>query len=159
MASKEKSHIGYIAYIDILGFSQESTLRRFQNHFDEYYKCVQESIEPPLEFILSSDNIIIYSDSVNAKCFKNIIRSCAYLFSNLLNIQIAPRGCISQGQYSILETEKNNVVIVGPSLVDAVHYEQEQNWIGIMISPLVWKKQMEKRQRTLNCSKPKLAIY
>ena len=134
---------GYVALIDILGFSEGILRHNLQTFFHEYNKSVHDVLSTPeaqnLEYIVFSDTIVIYTHYSNKKSFLSLVRACSLLFVSLLKIGLPLRGCISHGKFH-LQKNPNGVIIAGEPIIDAHDYEQKQNWIGIMISPKVIEK-------------------
>ena len=130
---------GYVAFIDVLGFAALMDAN-FPMRFEAYSKCIGRTVESQqgLEYVVFSDSIVINTQEDTPDSLQVITRSCSRLYFELLNERFPFRGCISHGDYARLTHEHvKGTVLAGRPLVDAYHYEQVQEWIGIMLSPAV----------------------
>lgn len=134
---------GYVALIDILGFTEGIQEDNISAFFRKYNKSVQDVMlkfrDEGIEYIVFSDIIVIYTQNANQKSFLAITRACSLLFTSLLNIGLPLRGCLSYGKFHLQKTP-NGVILAGKPFIDAYNYERKQNWIGIMISPKLIQK-------------------
>ena len=132
---------GHVAFIDILGFSSIVSDSKFPDTFRPYAQAVEDALHGQsgrLGYLVFSDSIILY-DVISKNEPRPILRSCSYLFENLLTIGLPFRGCISCGDFSVCRTTQGTVV-AGTPIVDAYHYEKKQDWIGIILSPTMVKR-------------------
>jgi len=134
---------GYVAYLDIIGFSELVRKLEFLESFEQYSKIIENSINNAsikMKYILFSDNLVINTEKDDLEDLELLCKVLSEINFRLLTEMGLPIcGCISVGDFS--RAEKNgNVIIVGTPIVDAVRYEEKQDWIGIMLSPSVIEK-------------------
>ncbi len=131
---------GFVALIDILGFSEatlKDNLKGFFSDYDTFIdKIISQYKKEKIGYIVFSDTIVIYSESSAVKSMNSIIEACSLLSTQLLKNGLSTRGCISYGRFH-LKMSKNGVIIAGKPIIDAFDYERRQDWIGVMVSPLV----------------------
>ncbi len=166
---------GYVAFLDILGFSELISSGLIPD-FREYFNIMESAVKGPhLQYVTFSDSIVINTKGQGELIFSsgeedmieeivnefkeeeeeslfNLIKAVSnitYRFLTELNVPI--RGCISYGNFYRVESDEGDVMIAGTPIIDAYHYEKNQNWIGVMLSPRVIKSN-EKLQRLTNVS-------
>lgn len=134
---------GFIAYFDILGFSDLIKEEDFSDKIEKYNEILTEAIHVDawdLEYVFFSDSVIINSKSNDESELLQLIIAISEISHRLLTeLHLAICGCISFGKFTKLMDDEKNVILTGIPILDAIHYEQAQNWIGIMISPRVIK--------------------
>jgi hypothetical protein len=113
----------------------------FHARFESYIAIIRDAINPhieTLEFEISSDSIVVYSVDLGLPYLQNLLSAVSTIsFRLLTEIGIPVRGAVSAGKYWRLEDEKGYLMFAGPPIVDAVKYEKEQDWIGVLITPKV----------------------
>lgn len=135
---------GYVALIDVLGFSElsleEGRIIDFISRFYNLIIEVNNRYKKNLKFILASDTIFIATENDSEESFRDITSACSYLLFKYIRWEFPIKGCISYGDYIIYDGLLHNKVvpptIYGKPIIDAHNYENDLNWIGIMISPL-----------------------
>jgi hypothetical protein len=135
--------IGYVAFLDVLGFSR-LIAGDSQHRIDEYLAGLETTFRTTsnaraLQYVVFSDSIIITTKTDEESDFVAIIRVCSRLFGALLENGIAIRGAIAHGQYQTSQTSFGTFV-AGRAIIDAYHYENQQDWVGIMLAPSVREK-------------------
>ena len=137
-SNKPKWKEGYVALIDILGFSRGVEKDTVKSFFSEYNQSIERIMSlqefSSLKYLVFSDTILLYTQDDKKSSFEMIVSACSILFVSLLKIGLPPRGAISYGKYNLQKTA-NGVILAGKPIIDAYNYEKKQNWIGIMISP------------------------
>jgi hypothetical protein len=145
-----ENKLGYIALLDVLGFSDNMIRADYRNYLKSYKDAVTAAIsekvdldDETLEPLVFSDTILINTINDSKKSFKSILKACSRLFYLLLKKRIAIRGCIAFGDFNKekLETSERNMIVAGPPIIEAYSYEKKQNWVGIMLAPSVVSKQ------------------
>ena len=136
----------YVAFLDVLGFSELiSRGDEFEKIFDSYVKTIKEiiaNVNPAFTYTIFSDSIIIYG--VNTE-FSNLLEMCRIVssiqFRLLMESNVPIKGAISCGKLNHYEAGGGtDRVISGTPIVEAYKYEQEQNWIGVMLTPSVLRQ-------------------
>lgn len=136
---------GYIAYFDLLGFSQQiSREEDFTKEFDKYNDIIATACKPrDIDYLAFSDSVILSaetSDKPTLLKLSQVVASIQYRLMVDLNSPIC--GSISYGRFNRVVKEGNGM-ITGRPLLDAIDYEKKQNWIGVMIAPSVISKHPE----------------
>jgi hypothetical protein len=133
---------GFVAFLDVLGFTNfildgES----FGSVYQEYVNIIKKATaSDDLDYVLFSDSIIITADSTSYPALYNMCSAVSDISYNLLVDHNVPLcGCISCGSFEN-QLDGRNSIITGAPLVDAIHFEKQQNWIGVMLSPSVLKE-------------------
>lgn len=148
MRKEERYNDALVCFLDILGFKEMS---KTQNHDElmDIYKTVFEHASDIVNKVSSktlkkdngyintviiSDSVIVYatkSNQVSLLLLILTVQSLMFLsFSNGLPL----RGGISKGNLSIVR-KRNNIILLGDSIVKAYELEASQNWSGCAIDP------------------------
>lgn len=131
---------GFLAYFDLLGFSNKITKEDFTSEFSDYCKIIDEQVSryrTKMFYNFFSDSVIIYTNKIDIQTFSELVQALNHIFFNLVNkMELSLRGAVSCGKFTI-HKQNGNMMIAGQPMVDAYYYEEHQNWIGIMISPTV----------------------
>lgn len=127
----------WLAYFDLLGTRALIGQGRMTEVFDAYSRaieCVSDGLteEAPLHRLWFSDAFIVLADDDGGKCcwWVDHLARC-FMFDLILN-EIPVRGAISCGQIYESRTES---ILFGPGLVEAYDYGEDQDWIGLVLSP------------------------
>jgi len=134
---------GFVAFIDILGFSniiqRDGFPRLIQQYKDGLIDVVRKQSND-IEYVIFSDSIIFCSENDTIEDFIGIIKSCSEILYSFLRSGIPIRGCVSYGEYYFTPKKEHGAIIAGRPIIDAFQYEKQQNWVGIIISPTVIEK-------------------
>lgn len=134
---------GFVAFLDIVGFSKLIEFDNFANKFNKYLEIIErelEGIEEDVSYITSSDSLILNTKTDSKDQLFLIADAVSKLSYSLLYEMALPLcGCISVGNFSLMKI-KGNVMMAGSPIIDAVDFEKKQDWIGIMLSPIILKK-------------------
>jgi hypothetical protein len=132
---------GFVAVIDVLGFREMVTRSDDLSHVKEYITTVVSLFEnnqnSKLQFVLFSDNLIVNTTDDSESSFGEILRACSGLFCELTNYQIAIRGAIAHGSFMRSETTSQGVILAGRPIIEALYYQDQQGWLGIILAPSV----------------------
>ncbi len=133
---------GYVAFLDIIGFSELIKESTFDQKFEKYSRILRKTTQTnnrDLQHITFSDSVIINTKEGDEQNLLNLIWAIAEInFRLLTELDIPICGSVSKGPFSRYEDRKNgNVIIAGAPIIDAYRYEQRQDWIGVMLSPTV----------------------
>jgi len=81
-----------------------------------------------------SDSIILVIDTERSRLFAGSIEfflgTCSVIMANAMRERLPLRGAIGGGDFF-----KDGEIMVSSALVDAAHYEKEQNWLGAVLTP------------------------
>jgi len=98
--------------------------------------------------VIFSDSIVVTTDSDSQEALQRIIEAVGEISSKLLcDLEVPVRGCITKGHFSRLVSDNGDMMIAGPAVIDAYRWEQDQNWIGSMLSPSVLRHDNNLRTR------------
>lgn len=147
MKDNWESHYTWIAHFDILGFKslidqeyQSLTIESLKSNIDEVISKLEKEIESHgehIDFHFFADTFIIFSknDKINdypalISVSKSFINSCTY-------IRLPVRGAISFGSVQFGHQKK---IIIGKAFLEAHEYSEDQNWIGLILTPSATKE-------------------
>lgn len=132
---------GFVAVIDVLGFREMVTRSDDLMHVKEYITTVISLFEnqhnSKLQFVLFSDNLIVNTTDDSESSFVEVVRACSALFCELTNYQIAVRGAIAHGSFIRSETTSQGVIVAGRPIIEALYYQDQQDWLGMILAPSV----------------------
>ena len=134
----------WIVYFDILGF-RERVIKSSYNQINlfilfEDYELILKEIREKTSIYKNvnvghawfSDTFLIFSKDNSIQSYVILLQCATLLMEKLLYKQIPMRGAISFGQMIIDEEKK---IYMGPALIDAYKYAEDQNWINFVITP------------------------
>jgi len=127
----------------MLGFSEFVQGDSFSKQFKQYSEILSEAIQAnkgSLQYVTFSDSVVINTIESDERHLQYLVQAVAeitFRFLTELNVPIC--GSVSMGQFDRHEHKDGNVMIAGPPILDAYRYEQEQNWVGVILSPKVVK--------------------
>lgn len=61
-------------------------------------------------------------------------KACSRIFHNLLAVRIPIRGAIAFGDF-FRSTVAESVFVAGSAVLDAYQFEEQQDWVGVMLTP------------------------
>jgi len=125
---------GYVALLDVLGFSEFISADTTDEGVERYLRCLQKVQEETVNYVVFSDNIILTVEGKEADSLLTIASTCSQLMYELLKVNIPIRGAISKGNF-IRSSVGKSVFVAGRPVIEAYQFEQVQDWIGIMIAP------------------------
>ena len=141
---------GYVAFLDILGFTELVTRSSFDNDFARYSDIISAAaqLNGNLNYVTFSDNVVINTGGKSPDDLRGILQTVAEIAYRLLvEMDVPVRGCISAGRFSRIVSDNGDVMIAGAPIVDAVYYEKEQDWVGVILSPSVLKADPDVTER------------
>jgi hypothetical protein len=134
---------GYVATLDVLGFSELLQREGYAEQLKRYLDCVNDVIRPAsvkAECVVFSDSIVLTSPGNNDAAFETAIRTCSAAFRALLKNEIPVRGAIAFGSY-YREARAGSVFLAGRPIVEAYRCERSSDWVGILLCPSVIHQQ------------------
>ena len=137
---------GYVALLDVLGFSALVASDNIGERIERYLGCLQRATETPVDYIVFSDSIVLTVGDQGADSLVAIAGACSRLLSELLTENIPIRGAISYGHF-VRSAVGHSVFVAGRAVIDAYRVEQQQDWIGIMIAPSALERVPDLKER------------
>ncbi len=134
----------WFCYLDILGFTAFVRSREAGIVIDAYEDAIAKleigasaKRSRGLSYSWFSDTFIIFTRGDSLEEFTWLEQVGRLFFQSLILAFIPARGAISHGKlYSNLE--KN--IFVGEALIEAYEYGEDQDWIGLLLAPSVYRK-------------------
>jgi hypothetical protein len=144
---------GYVAFLDVLGFSSLVSGDFHAERIDKYLECLSTIFNakkgrPLVEYVVFSDSLILTTMDDSDASFQALAARCSCLFGALLENEIAIRGAISHGSFISSKTESGTFV-AGRAIIEAYQFEGKQDWVGIMVAPSVIRKIPDLAERCL----------
>jgi hypothetical protein len=145
---------GYLAFLDVLGFSAIVGRGDYPAKVDQYMKTLHESINKvymeDLEHVTFSDSVVISTKTSDQAAIELLLLAVAEInYRLVVELGWAVRGCVSCGTF-FRTTKTDNVLVAGTPIVDAYHFENEQGWVGVMLSPRIMKESNANIESLLN---------
>jgi hypothetical protein len=127
-------YAGYVALLDVLGFTNLIGGENADQRVQAYLDCLKTATEgTEVDFVVFSDSIVLTATDEPDALFK-VAGACSRLMHDLILQDIPVRGAIARGQI-LRDTVGDNVFVAGRAVVEAYHFEQQQDWIGVMLAP------------------------
>lgn len=148
MSRMHSRHLQYknrwFCYLDLLGFtnlvgSREAgaVIELYEDAISKLEAGASAKRTLGLSYSWFSDTFIIFTRSDSPEEFSWLEQAGRLFFQRLILAAIPARGAISHGKlYSNLE--KN--IFVGEALIEAYEYGEDQDWIGLLLTPSVYRK-------------------
>lgn len=126
---------GYVAVLDVLGFSALVAADATGEGVERYLNCLQRAKgTTAVDYVVFSDSIVLTVAGDEAESLVTIAGACSRLMYELLMEHIPIRGAISQGAF-VRSAVGESVFVAGRAVIDAYQFEQVQDWIGVMVAP------------------------
>ncbi len=131
----------WVAVFDILGFKEQirQSGKELQRHLlksklDNLLKELEDEVRSlgKLEYVIFSDTIVIFAPDLEPRSYPFFLLQCTKFIENSITIRLPVRGAISVGKSFISHSP---VMLIGPSFLEAYEYCEDQNWIGLLLSP------------------------
>jgi hypothetical protein len=143
----------YVAYIDVLGFSNlvhHGNVANLESYFEKITEVLknirQDKGKSKIDYLLISDSIILITPD-SPRGLTDIIHAVRRIQSALLWRKILLRGAVSLGEVYFSE-ERN--IIVGKGYIKAFQLEKEAKFPRVIIDPEIIKKNKQDRVGFLN---------
>jgi hypothetical protein len=135
---------GYVALLDVLGFSAFMTGDGEGEHLQRYLKCLRDALDdeavgPIVDYVVFSDSIVLTTKDDSDVEFQALLRRCSRALGLMLQNEIALRGAISHGSF-FRAGAANGIFVAGRAILDAYKFETAQDWVGIMLAPSTIKR-------------------
>ncbi len=125
----------FVAFFDVLGFSDQIQRTSAKNVMKEYSKFIQDlskSEGSELNAFISSDSIIVYTEDLSVESFKSIVDYSGRLFVRAFRNHFPLRGAIDGGEFEISD---DRLVYVGRALIRAYKAASSQKLSGVILTP------------------------
>jgi hypothetical protein len=129
----------WFCYLDLLGFTNLIYKSEIESVMPVYYQVIETLAKyggpfKPKKLLYSwfSDTFIIYSGSDSYDDFQSVEHVGRRFFEELIVHKIPVRGALTCG--GLYSQSKSNV-FVGPALIDAYNYAENQDWLGFVLTP------------------------
>ncbi len=135
----------WVAVYDVLGFKnlvrgadQDFPLALLTLNLSELLEWIQNEVEDfdGFEYMVISDMIILFSPDVEPISYSRILLICKQLINHFIYKQFPLRGAISIGTTFAAE---DRPILIGPAFVEAYEYCEDQDWIGLLLTPSATK--------------------
>ena len=131
----------WVCVFDILGFKAAMTeadkdfpRAMLTSQLDDIYETLKfdAMTEGKLEFLGFSDTIVIFSPDLQIGSYPWFLLQCIHTIERSFPVRLPLRGAISVGTAF---TSSNPPIIIGPSFLEAYDYCEDQDWIGLLLTP------------------------
>ena len=135
---------GFVALLDVLGFSSLVASDGEGKHLERYLACLQEALDfesggPTVDYVAFSDSIVLTTQEDSEPALQAILLRCSRAFGMMLRHEIALRGAIAYGSF-FRSDSPSGVFVAGRAILDAYRFETLQDWVGIMLAPSTIKR-------------------
>jgi hypothetical protein len=140
---------GYVALLDVLGFSALVASDSAGDRIERYLQCLQRTVgggATPVDYVVFSDSIVLTVEGEDDSSLIRVASACSRLMGQLLTDNIPIRGAISHGHF-VRSAIGQSVFVAGRAVIDAYRFEQQQEWIGVMIAPSALERVTDLQQR------------
>lgn len=139
---------GYVALLDVLGFSALVASDAAGQRIERYLSCLHRAIggTTPVDYVVFSDSIVLTVEGEDDNSLITMAAACSRLMGELLTESISIRGAISHGHF-VRSAVGQSVFVAGRAVIDAYRFEQQQDWIGVMIAPSALERVTDLDQR------------
>lgn len=136
----------WIGLFDILGFKNAISIVDDEYHYlylhsqlDDLFEAIKSELSSNgnLELYSFSDTFVIFTENSELLSYPWFLLQCTQLIERSIEIQLPLRGAISVG--TVYES-KEPLIIMGKPFVEAYEYAEDQNWIGLLLTPTATKK-------------------
>lgn len=134
----------WFCYLDLLGFTMlvrsrdvGTVIGLYEDAISKLERGASAKKVLGLSYSWFSDTFIIFTRGDSLEEFTWLEQASRLFFQRLILADIPARGAISHGKlYSNLE--KN--IFVGEALIEAYEYGEDQDWLGLLLTPSVHRK-------------------
>jgi hypothetical protein len=133
---------GYVAFLDVLGFSSRLAGDGAENFLQDYVGCFDSVLKLALyedvNYVAFSDSVALTTGGSPAE-LKSLLSYCSAVMGLMLEKAIPIRGAIAYGSY-FRAAHTEGVFVAGKAIVEAYEYEKKQDWVGVMLAPSAVKQ-------------------
>jgi hypothetical protein len=134
----------WICHFDVLGFkaliteSNEIDRRVFLSQLNDLLKMMDGSPQHiSTERHIYSDTIILSAFDTTPKTYSWFMPACKRVMTKSLSMGLPMRAAISVGE---IYSSSNPPILMGKAFIDAYEYGEDQNWIGLVLTPTAVEK-------------------
>lgn len=134
----------WFCYLDLLGFTSlvnDTSIHRviplYQDALRQLTRFATPKKRDGLLYGWFSDTFIIYSRDDDARGFAHVEHVSRLFFQKLILDHIPVRGALTHGS---LYSQSRRNIFVGPALIDAYNYTENQELLGFVLTPSVYKR-------------------
>lgn len=139
----------WVGVFDILGF--RNAINKAEDEFHRIYLTSQlddilETLNSDvmkhgkLEYLAFSDTFVIFTENLESTSYPWFLLQCTHTIERSIEVRLPLRGAISVG---IAYTSSSPPMVIGPSFVEAYDYAEDQDWIGLLLTPSATTKLRE----------------
>lgn len=131
----------WVGVFDILGFKNmiRQTDQDFPRHLltsklNDLFEALDHDVmrHGQLEYMVFSDTIVIFASDLEARSYGWFLLQCRILIEKSIAVRLPVRGAISVGTAFISSSPP---MIIGPSFLEAHEYCEDQDWVGLLLTP------------------------
>lgn len=128
----------WVSYFDLLGFSDLVQTKGELSVFSTITTALEEFERKrnPKDHLVGrvwfSDSFIFYSQGASDIGFSSIEQISRHFFLTLIQKGIPVRGTLAFGE---LYADRDNNILFGKGLLEAYQYAENQDWIGLILTP------------------------
>ncbi|MEW7987650.1 MAG: hypothetical protein AB2799_17825 [Candidatus Thiodiazotropha sp.] len=144
MRIKNKYRKRWFGYFDLLGFSEfvlNNHISEVLDLYNEVLATVNQNYPDDKRVVISktwfSDTFVFYTFGCTAHEFVKIEMVARLFFQKLILKGIPVRGALTAGP---VYTNRKMNIYIGTGLIDAYEYGECQNWLGMVLTPSVYKQ-------------------
>jgi hypothetical protein len=145
-AEGARMQTGYVALLDVLGFSSLVLGDSAGDGLSRYLSALQRALSSSpagkrIDSVIFSDSIVLSTEDGSLESLQSLLLRSSNLFQLLLESDIPIRGSIAYGSFErshdVGGNPANGVFVAGRAIIDAYNFEMQQDWVGIMLTPSV----------------------
>jgi hypothetical protein len=135
----------WVGVFDILGFKnlilkadQEFPRALLTSKLDDLLEALGSDATKhgQLMCLVFSDTIVIFAPDLKAESYPWFLSQSEHLVTRSIEIRLPLRGAISVGTAFVSSSPP---IVIGPSFVEAHEYCEDQNWLGLLLTPSATK--------------------
>ena len=150
MLEQWETHECWVAHFDILGFKSlldqgwmEFKTVLSQSKIDEIIECINDMPalhREHIDYLFYADTFIFYSKSDQVKDYPSMLSVAQKFMRKCISIKLPVRGAITFGEL-IFGHEKK--ILMGKAFLESFEYSEDQNWLGLLLTPSATRKVSE----------------
>jgi hypothetical protein len=131
----------WVGVFDVLGFKnlirqadEEFSRIHLTSKLDDLFAALESDVvqHGQLEYMVISDTIVIFAPDLEARSYGWFLLQCKIIMNKSITVRLPLRGAISVGTAFISSSPP---MVIGPSFLEAHEYCEDQNWIGLLLTP------------------------
>jgi hypothetical protein len=150
MLEEWETHECWVAHFDILGFKsllvhghRDPKTILSQIDIDEIIECTENMPalhREHIDYLFYADIFIFYSKSDRIQDYPSMLSVAQRFIRKCISIKLPVRGAISFGEL-IFGHDKR--ILMGKAFLESYEYGEDQNWLGLLLTPSASKKVRE----------------